>query len=38
VELVDGEGKPLRIVDEKQKQLKYEIVAREGYRARQEVE
>jgi hypothetical protein len=38
VELVDGEGKPLRIVDEKQKQLKYEIVAREGSRARQDVE
>jgi hypothetical protein len=38
VELVDAEGHPLRIVDEKQKQLKYDIIARDGYRARQEVE
>ncbi len=38
VELVDGEGHPLRIVDEKHKQLKYEIIARDGYQARQEVE
>ena len=38
VELVDDEGKPLRIQDEKHKQLKYEIIARDGYRAKQEVE
>jgi hypothetical protein len=38
VELVDDEGKPLRMQDEKHKPLKYEIIAREGYRARQEVE
>jgi VWFA-related protein len=38
VELVDGEGKPLRIQDEKQKPLKYDIITRDGYRARQEVE
>ena len=38
VELVDGEGKPLKIVDEKQKQLKYILVARDGYKAKQEVE
>jgi VWFA-related protein len=38
VELVDAEGKPLRIQDEKQKPLKYDIIARDGYRARQEVE
>ncbi|MGA3373649.1 MAG: VWA domain-containing protein [Terracidiphilus sp.] len=38
VELVDDEGKPLRIQDEKQKPLKYEIIARDGYRASQQVE
>jgi VWFA-related protein len=38
VELVDNEGHPLRIQDEKNKPLKYDIIAREGYRARQEVE
>ncbi len=38
VELVDDEGKPLRMQDEKHKPLKYDIIARDGYRARQEVE
>jgi hypothetical protein len=38
VELVDDEGKPLRIQDEKHKPLKYDILARDGYRASQEVE
>jgi len=38
VELVDEEGQPLRIQDEKKKPLKYDIIARDGYRARQEVE
>jgi VWFA-related protein len=38
VELVDDEGKPLRFQDEKHKPLKYEIITRDGYRARQEVE
>jgi VWFA-related protein len=38
VELVDDEGKPLRFQDEKHKQLKYEIITRDGYRAKQEVE
>lgn len=38
VELVDDEGKPLRFQDEKHKPLKYDIVARDGYRARPEVE
>jgi VWFA-related protein len=38
VELVDEEGHPLRIQDEKQKPLKYDVIARDGYRARQEVE
>jgi VWFA-related protein len=38
VELVDAEGHPLRMQDEKQKPLKYDIIAREGYRAKQEVE
>ena len=38
VELVDAEGNPLRMQDEKKKPLKYQIIARDGYRARQEVE
>jgi len=38
VELVDAEGNPLRIQDEKQKPMKYEIIAREGYKAKQQVE
>jgi VWFA-related protein len=38
VELVDDEGQPLRMQDEKHKPLKYDIMARDGYRARQEVE
>lgn len=38
VELVDNEGKPLRMADEKGKNLKYDIIAREGYKAKQQVE
>jgi VWFA-related protein len=38
VELVDEEGHPLRFQDEKHKPLKYDIIARDGYRAKQEVE
>ncbi|HEY1766018.1 MAG TPA: VWA domain-containing protein [Terracidiphilus sp.] len=38
VVLVDAEGQPLRMQDEKHKPLKYEIIARDGYRAKQEVE
>jgi len=38
VELVDDEGQPLRIKDEKNKPLKYDIIARDGYKAKQEVE
>jgi VWFA-related protein len=38
VELVDDEGQPLRMQDEKHKALKYDIIARDGYRAKQQVE
>jgi VWFA-related protein len=40
VELVaaDGSGKPLIIRDEKNKDLKYQVVSREGYNAKREVE
>ena len=38
VMLVDNEGQPLRFQDQKQKPLKYDIIARDGYRAKQEVE
>lgn len=38
VELVDAEGQPLRIQDEKHKPLKYDVIARDGYRAKPKVE
>jgi VWFA-related protein len=38
VALVDDEGQPLRFQDQKSKPLKYDIIARDGYRAKQEVE
>jgi VWFA-related protein len=38
VKLVDDEGQPLRMQDEKHKPLKYDVIARDGYRAKQEVE
>ena len=38
VELVDNEGLPLTMVDEKNKKLKYTITSRDGYRARNPVE
>ncbi len=37
VELVDGEGRPLRLQDQDHRPLSYEIVVRDGYRAGQEV-
>ena len=38
VELVDDEGHPLQLQDEKHKPLKYELQYRNGYHAHQEVE
>lgn len=38
VELIGTDGKPLIIRDEKHKDVKYQIVSREGYRAKREVE
>lgn len=39
VELVDpGSGQPLKMRDEKGKDVKYQIVARDGYKAKQQVE
>jgi VWFA-related protein len=38
VELVDSEGHPLHMQDEKHKPLKYDIVARDGYKAKEQVE
>jgi len=38
VELVGPNGEPLKVVDQKGKQLKYTIIAREGYKAKQVVE
>ena len=36
--LVDNEGKPLKMQDEKQKPLKYSVIARDGYQAKRPVE
>jgi VWFA-related protein len=38
VQLVDDEGHPLQIQDEKHKPLKYDLIYRDGYKAKQEVE
>ncbi len=38
VELVDDQGRPLRLKDQHQKDVKYTILARDGYKAKQEVE
>ncbi|CAN5470322.1 hypothetical protein BH10ACI4_BH10ACI4_22350 [soil metagenome] len=38
VTLVDNEGHPLQMQDEKHKPLKYSVVARDGYNAKQQVE
>ncbi len=38
VELVDDEGQPLKMQDEKHHPLKYDIIARDGYKAKQQVE
>ena len=38
VELVDETGHPLKMKDEKGKDVKYQIIAREGYKAKQQVE
>ena len=38
VSLVDNEGHPLQMQDEKHKPLKYSVITRDGYRAKQQVE
>ena len=38
VEVVAPDGKPLKIVDQKGKEIKYEVRAREGYNAPRAVE
>ncbi|MGH9607940.1 MAG: VWA domain-containing protein [Terracidiphilus sp.] len=38
VELVDDEGQPLRMQDEKHRPLKYTLIYRDGYRAKPEVQ
>jgi VWFA-related protein len=38
VELVDDKGGPLTIVNQKGKKLKFQVIAKEGYRAKQSVE
>jgi hypothetical protein len=38
VELVGPDGSPLKIRDQHGKDVKYQIIAREGYRAKREVE
>ncbi|MGA8528567.1 MAG: VWA domain-containing protein, partial [Acidobacteriaceae bacterium] len=38
IELVDDEGHPLRMQDEKHHPVKYTVIARDGYKAKQQVE
>ena len=38
VELIDDQGGPLRMKNEKGKDVKYQVVARDGYKAKQQVE
>jgi VWFA-related protein len=38
VELVDNEGQPLKMQDEKHHAMKYDVVARDGYKAKQQVD
>ncbi len=38
VEVVDETGQPLRVQDQHKKAVKYQIIARDGYKAKQEVE
>jgi VWFA-related protein len=38
VELVDNEGQPLKMQDEKHHPLKYDIIARDGYKSKQQVD
>jgi hypothetical protein len=38
VELVDETGHPLKMKNEKGKEVKYQIIARDGYKAKQQVE
>jgi hypothetical protein len=38
VELVDETGHPLKLRDQKGHDIKYQVIAREGYKAKQQVE
>jgi hypothetical protein len=38
VELVDNEGQPLKMQDEKKHPMKYDVIARDGYKAKQQVD
>jgi VWFA-related protein len=38
VELVDNEGQPLKMQDEKHHPLKYDLITRDGYKAKQQVD
>lgn len=38
VELVDESGHPLKMRDQKGKEVKYQVISREGYKAKQQVE
>jgi len=38
VELIDDEGQPLKMQDEKHHPMKYDVIARDGYKAKQQVE
>src|ERR1700727_1545614 len=38
VEVVDNEGQPLKMQDEKHHPMKYDVIARDGYKAKQQVD
>jgi VWFA-related protein len=38
VELVDNEGQPLKMQDEKHHPMKYDVISRDGYKAKQQVD
>ena len=38
VEVTDGDGHPLKVKDQKGKDVKYQVIARDGYKAKQQVE
>jgi VWFA-related protein len=38
IEVIAANGQPLKVMDQRNKEVKYHVISREGYRAKQEVE